>query len=64
MLSGTRPVLTREDFAFLAERMGTASTLVQSTGAEPVAVPPPEAFASPAPVVVDVDPAAGLPGQL
>ena len=46
VLSGTRPVLTREDFAFLAERMGEAAPAAEG---HPLAAPPtpslPNAFA-------------------
>ena len=59
VLSGNRPVLTREDFAFLAERMG--GTVAAASGApapEPAAVPLPDAFATPAPAsaVLDLPP--------
>jgi DNA-binding NtrC family response regulator len=37
VLSGTRPVLTREDFAFLAERMGEAPAPEGATEASPTA---------------------------
>ncbi|WP_306590847.1 sigma-54-dependent Fis family transcriptional regulator [Geothrix sp. 21YS21S-4] len=45
VLSGQRPVLTREDFAFLAERMGEAPALPAGSASLPVApfVPPPPA---------------------
>ena len=48
VLSGTRPVLTREDFAFLAERMGDAP-------------PPPEAPLRPVPGMPDAPASAPSP---
>jgi DNA-binding NtrC family response regulator len=52
VLSGTRPVLTREDFAFLAERMGLSSERPE------MSTPAPNAASNPAPNVV---PAAFVP---
>jgi DNA-binding NtrC family response regulator len=59
VLSGTRPVLTREDFAFLAERMGEVSMAEASkAGFTPV---PSDAFASPPAAAFGMDlPAEGL----
>jgi two-component system response regulator AtoC len=59
VLSGTRPVLTREDFAFLAERMGE-----MNAEATPKVAPPAvssDAFISPPPANFGVElPAEGL----
>jgi DNA-binding NtrC family response regulator len=60
VLSGTRPVLTREDFAFLAERLGEASTVetTSKVGSPPV---PLDAFTSQPPAAFGMDlPAEGL----
>ena len=54
VLSGTRSVLTREDFAFLAERMGDFASTRETPASPPAAGPqapapgPSEAFALPA----------------
>jgi DNA-binding NtrC family response regulator len=63
VLSGPRPVLTREDFAFLAERMGEAPASAPGEPAPKPAFTPPsaEAFASPAAPAFGMDlPAEGL----
>jgi DNA-binding NtrC family response regulator len=64
VLSGTRPVLTREDFAFLAERMGEQPTAEGTTELIPKAVftpLPADAFAPPAAAAFGMDlPAEGL----
>jgi DNA-binding NtrC family response regulator len=59
VLSGTRPVLTREDFAFLAERMGEIPIAeAQKASFTPV---PADAFASPPATAFGMDlPAEGL----
>jgi DNA-binding NtrC family response regulator len=59
VLSGTRPVLTREDFAFLAERMGEVPMAeAPKAGFTPV---PSDAFASPPVAAFGMDlPAEGL----
>ena len=59
VLSGTRPVLTREDFAFLAERMGEGPmSEAPKGGFTPV---PADAFASPPAQAFGMDlPAEGL----
>jgi DNA-binding NtrC family response regulator len=62
VLSGTRPVLTREDFAFLAERMGD-SPMVEPEGhaASRPLLPLGEAFATPPAPAFGMDlPAEGL----
>jgi DNA-binding NtrC family response regulator len=63
VLSGTRPVLTREDFAFLAERMGEAHA-AEAGGDAPKATftpLPADAFAPPASAAFGMDlPAEGL----
>ena len=46
VLSAARPVLTREDFAFLAERMGGGIPEVEPPAPEAFAPPPPPASAS------------------
>ena len=50
VLSGTRPVLTREDFAFLAERMGDGTTAEGVAGGDPIPVAA-SFFAAPQPAV-------------
>jgi DNA-binding NtrC family response regulator len=60
VLSGTRPVLTREDFTFLAERMGEAPPVEEAprAGFQPVSA---EAFTSQPSATFGMDlPAEGL----
>jgi DNA-binding NtrC family response regulator len=63
VLSGTRPVPTREDFAFLAERMGDFASTRETPAGQPAAVPqapvssPAEAFALPASLFAPMPPA-------
>jgi DNA-binding NtrC family response regulator len=60
VLSGTRPVLTREDFAFLAERMGEVSATESAPRAAFTPVPA-ESFTSPPAQSFGMDlPAEGL----